>query len=54
MFTEKREFIMYVVGLVILLIVGIGIGYYLWGVERGEKPDYTAYLSKTIDYIKSM
>jgi chromosome segregation ATPase len=33
---------------------GFVLGYYLWGVDRKQKPDYKEYLSKTIDYIASI
>jgi hypothetical protein len=54
MFKEKKEFLSYIAGLAVILIAGIVIGYYVWGVERKDKPDYTEYLSKAIEYIKSI
>ncbi|MBN2179234.1 MAG: hypothetical protein JW743_07365 [Deltaproteobacteria bacterium] len=51
---ERKEFLMYLAGIVVLFVAGIVIGYYVWGVEREKKPDYTKYLSKTIEYIESM
>jgi myosin heavy subunit len=51
---EKKGLTGIIVGVAVLFVVGIGIGYFIWGVERQEKPDYTKYLSKTIDHIKSI
>ncbi|MBW2632225.1 MAG: hypothetical protein JRC90_10820 [Deltaproteobacteria bacterium] len=50
----KGEFISYIAGIIVLFIVGIVVGYYVWGVEREETANYTEYLSSTIKYIESI
>jgi uncharacterized protein YlxW (UPF0749 family) len=50
----KGEYISYLVGIAVLFIVGIIVGYYVWGTEREETADYTEYLSRTIKYIDSL
>ncbi len=54
MIKEKKELILYLTGIAVLFIAGLFIGYYVWGIERDEKPDFTQYLSKTIEYIESL
>ncbi len=39
---------------VIVFIVGLGLGYYLWGVNREKAPDYKTMLKETIDYIATI
>lgn len=51
MIKERKKIIALLVIVVILLAGGVGLGYYIWGMEKQEKPDYKKYLDKTIDYI---
>jgi len=48
---EQKKPILYFIIIMLLFGTGIGLGYYLWGVDRQKKPDYKKYLSKTINYI---
>ncbi len=51
---ERKKLIAYLIVVIMLFGTGFGLGYYLWGVDREQKPDYKKYLSKTIDYIASI
>ncbi|MEA3415198.1 MAG: hypothetical protein U9R02_03430 [Thermodesulfobacteriota bacterium] len=51
---ERKKIITYLVVVIMLFGTGFGLGYYLWGVDREQKPDYKKYLSKTIDYIANI
>ena len=51
---ERKKLISYLIVVIMLFGTGFGLGYYLWGVDRKQKPDYKEYLSKTIDYIASI
>ncbi|RZB31952.1 MAG: hypothetical protein SRB1_01571 [Desulfobacteraceae bacterium Eth-SRB1] len=51
MIKERKKIISFLVIVVILLAGGIGLGYYIWGMEKEKKPDYKKYLEKTINYI---
>ncbi|MCK4467637.1 MAG: hypothetical protein KAU60_04720, partial [Desulfobacterales bacterium] len=51
MIKERKKIISFLVMVTILLAGGIGLGYYIWGMEKQEKPNYKKYLEKTIDYI---
>ncbi len=48
---ERKKFISYLTVIIILFGGGVGLGYYIWGLDKQKKPDYKKYLSKTIDYI---
>lgn len=48
---ERKKLISYLTTVIILFGGGIGLGYYIWGLDKQKKPDYKKYLSKTIDYI---
>jgi len=48
---ERKKLITYLIVVIMLFGTGFGLGYYLWGVDREQKPDYKKYLSKTINYI---
>ena len=54
MIKERKKLIAIFVIVVILLAGGVGLGYYIWGMEKETKPDYKKYLDKTIDYITSI
>lgn len=54
MIKERKKIISFLVMVVILLAGGVGLGYYIWGMEKQTKPDYKKYLDKTIDYIASI
>lgn len=51
MIKERKKIISFLVIVVILLAGGVGLGYYIWGMEKEKKPDYKKYLEKTINYI---
>ncbi len=51
---ERKKLISYLIVVIMLFGTGFGLGYYLWGVDREQKPDYKKYLSKTIDYIGNL
>ena len=51
---ERKKLISYLIVVIMLFGTGFGLGYYLWGVDREQKPDYKKYLSKTIDYIANL
>ena len=51
---ERKKLIAYLIVVIMLFGTGFGLGYYLWGVDREQKPDYKKYLSKTIDYIANI
>ena len=51
---ERKKLIAYLIVVIMLFGTGFALGYYLWGVDRKQKPDYKEYLSKTIDYIASI
>ena len=51
---ERKKLIAYLIVVIMLFGTGFGLGYYLWGVDREQKPDYKKYLSKTIDYIANL
>jgi regulator of replication initiation timing len=51
MIKERKKIIALLAIVVILLAGGVGLGYYIWGMEKQEKPDHKKYLGKTIDYI---
>ena len=51
---ERKKLIAYLIVIIMLFGAGFVLGYYLWGVDRKQKPDYKEYLSKTIDYIASI
>mgnify|MGYP000437702946 CR=1 FL=1 len=46
-----KELTAYLVMGILVLVVGIVLGYYIWGVEKGEQPDYRATLTKAADYL---
>ena len=48
---ERKKLISYLTAVIILFGGGVGLGYYIWGLDKQKKPDYKKYLSKTIDYI---
>lgn len=54
MIKGKKTIVTYLIVVVVLLVGGIVLGYYIWGVERGEKPNYKAYLSKTMNYLTAI
>ncbi len=54
MIKERKKIISFLVMVVILLAGGVGLGYYIWGMEKQKKPDYKKYLDKTIDYIANI
>ena len=54
MIKERKKIISFLVMVVILLAGGVGLGYYIWGMEKQTKPDYKKYLDKTIDYIANI
>ncbi|MEA3222588.1 MAG: hypothetical protein U9P49_05430 [Thermodesulfobacteriota bacterium] len=39
---------------VVVFIIGLGLGYFLWGVNREKAPDYKNMLKETIDYIATI
>ncbi len=51
---ERKKLISYLIVLIILFGGGLGLGYYIWGLDTQKKPDYKKYLSKTIDYIANL
>ena len=51
---ERKKIIAYLIVVIILFGAGFGLGYYLWGVDKEQKPDYKKYLSKTINYIGNL
>ena len=51
---ERKKLISYLIVVIMLFGTGFGLGYYLWGVDREQKPDYKKYLSKTINYIGNL
>lgn len=54
MIREKNEIIAYLVLLAVLFVVGVGLGYYIWGMERGEQPDYRTCLSKAAEHLAAI
>ena len=48
---ERKKLISYLTAVIILFGGGVGLGYYIWGLDKQKKPDYKKYLSKTIGYI---
>jgi len=38
MVKERKKLIMYFVGITVLLVAGIVIGYYFWGIENKKNP----------------
>lgn len=51
---RKRNFIAPLILAGVLLITGLVLGYYFWGVDRGDRVDYKRTLSETIDYIATL
>ncbi len=51
---EKKITSAPVVLAVIVFAIGLGLGYYLWGIQRKGPTDYKEMLSKTIDYIATI
>lgn len=51
MIKERKKITSFLVMVVIFLAGGVGLGYYIWGMEKQKKPDYKKYLEKTINYI---
>jgi len=39
---------------IIVFVIGLGLGYYLWGIHRQVTTDYKEMLGKTIDYIATI
>ncbi len=50
---KKRSMIPLVIS-VMLFVVGLILGYYIWGLNREEQVDYKGFLQETIDYIATM
>jgi len=51
---EKKFSSAPVIFAVIVFAIGLGLGYYLWGIQRQKPTDYKEMLSKTIDYIATI
>jgi len=51
---KKKEFITFLVMVVVLFGGGVFLGYYIWGVDKQLKPDYKKYLKDTIIYLEKM
>ncbi|MCK9230685.1 MAG: hypothetical protein M0Q23_05135 [Syntrophales bacterium] len=54
MIREKKVIIVHLVLLAVLFVVGVGLGFYIWGVERGEQPDYRPCLTKAAEHITTI
>lgn len=50
---KKRSMIPLVIS-VMLFVVGLILGYYIWGLNREEQVDYKGFLQETINYIATM
>jgi uncharacterized protein HemX len=51
---RKRTFIAPLVLAGVLLISGLVLGFYIWGVDRRDQVDYKQTLRETIDYIATL
>ncbi|MBN2255702.1 MAG: hypothetical protein JW736_08340 [Deltaproteobacteria bacterium] len=51
---KKGGFIPYLVMVIVLFGGGVILGYYIWGVDKQQKPDYTKYLKDTIVHLQKL
>ncbi len=51
---KKKEFITYLIMVIVLFGGGVFLGYYVWGIDKQQKPDYKKYLKDTIVYLQKM
>jgi chromosome segregation ATPase len=51
---ERKDLIIYLVMVAILFGGGLGLGYYIWGMNKQKKPDYKKYLKNTINYLATI
>lgn len=51
---ERKDLIIYLVMVAILFGGGVGLGYYIWGINKQKKPDYKSYLKNTIHYLATI
>jgi len=51
---ERKDLIIYLVMVAFLFGGGLGLGYYIWGMNKQKKPDYKNYLKKTIHYLTTI
>ncbi len=51
---KKKEFITFLIMVVVLFGGGVFLGYYIWGIDKKHKPDYKKYLKDTIVYLEKM
>lgn len=54
MTNEKKNSMIPLLLVLIVFIVGLGLGYYIWGVKRHKQVDYKEFLKQTIDYIATI
>jgi len=50
---KKKSMAVLIVALV-LFIAGLILGYYVWGLNRGNQVDYKSFLQETINYIATL
>ncbi|MCD6570117.1 MAG: hypothetical protein J7L53_05395 [Deltaproteobacteria bacterium] len=51
---EKKGMAAPIILAVTVFIIGFGLGYFIWGVNREKAPDYKKILQETIDYIATI
>lgn len=51
---QNKTIAMYFVLVVLMLVVGIALGYRMWGMDRSETSDYRATLSKAVEYLANI
>lgn len=51
---ERKDLIIYLVMIAILFGGGLGLGYYIWGMNKQKKTDYKKYLKNTINYLATI
>jgi cell shape-determining protein MreC len=51
---KRKNFVAPLALAVVLFLTGIVLGFYIWGVDRGEQMDYKQVLRDTINYIATI
>lgn len=51
---RKKEFVTYIIMIIVLFGGGVFLGYYIWGIDEKHKPDYKKYLKDTIVYLQKI
>ncbi len=51
---KRKRFVAPLALAVVLFLAGLILGFYIWGVDRGDQVDYKQTLGETIDYIATI